>query len=94
MMHRISSQTMQPTYVYEVRSRPDKRGFDLISDVLPFGRLWYGEQKLLEKLLTARGILLHVRAWTETGKMKTNSFVCRVECPSPLSRRFLSTIKA
>jgi hypothetical protein len=22
---------------------PDKRGFDLISDVLPFGRLWYGE---------------------------------------------------
>ena len=21
----------------------DKRGFDLISDVLPFGRLWYGE---------------------------------------------------
>ena len=28
---------------YEVRSRKDKRGFDLISDVLPFGRLWYGE---------------------------------------------------
>ena len=22
---------------------PDHRGFDLISDVLPFGRLWYGE---------------------------------------------------
>ena len=21
----------------------DKRGFDLISDALPFGRLWYGE---------------------------------------------------
>ena len=29
--------------VYEVRSRKDKRGVDLISDVLPFGRLWYGE---------------------------------------------------
>jgi hypothetical protein len=28
---------------YEVRPRKDKRGFDLISDVLPFGRLWYGE---------------------------------------------------
>jgi hypothetical protein len=27
---------------YEVRPRKDKRGFDLISDVLPFGRLWYG----------------------------------------------------
>jgi hypothetical protein len=27
--------------VYEVRPRSDKRGVDLISDVLPFGRLWY-----------------------------------------------------
>ena len=30
-------------HVYEVRPRKDKHGFDLISDVLPFGRLWYGE---------------------------------------------------
>jgi len=30
-------------HVYEVRLRKDHRGFDLISDVLPFGRLWYGE---------------------------------------------------
>ena len=28
-------------HVYEVRQRKDHRGFDLISDVLPFGRLWY-----------------------------------------------------
>jgi hypothetical protein len=28
-------------HVYEVRSRKDHRGVDLISDVLPFGRLWY-----------------------------------------------------
>ena len=27
------------THVYEVRPRKDKRGFDLISDALPFGRL-------------------------------------------------------
>jgi len=26
---------------YEIRQRKDKRGFDLISDALPFGRLWY-----------------------------------------------------
>ena len=26
--------------VYEVRPRTDKRGFDLVSDALPFGRLW------------------------------------------------------
>ena len=29
--------------VYEVRPRSDKRGVDLISETLPFGRLWYGE---------------------------------------------------
>jgi hypothetical protein len=30
-------------HVYEVRPRKDKRGVDLIPDVLLFGRLWYGE---------------------------------------------------
>jgi hypothetical protein len=35
---------MQSTmHVYEVRPRKDKRGVDLISDALLFGRLWYGE---------------------------------------------------
>jgi hypothetical protein len=29
--------------VYEVRPRKDRRGVDLISDLLPLGRLWYGE---------------------------------------------------
>jgi hypothetical protein len=28
-------------HIYEVRPRKDHRGVDLISDVLPFGRLWY-----------------------------------------------------
>jgi hypothetical protein len=28
---------------YKVRPRKDHRGVDLISDVLPFGRLWYGD---------------------------------------------------
>jgi len=28
-------------HVYEVRLRNDKRGVNLISDALPFGRLWY-----------------------------------------------------
>jgi hypothetical protein len=27
-------------HIYEVRPRKDRRGVDLISDVLPFGRLW------------------------------------------------------
>jgi hypothetical protein len=29
--------------VYEVRPRKDHRGVDLISDALPFSRLWYVE---------------------------------------------------
>ena len=29
--------------VYEIRPRKDHRAGDLISDALPFGRLWYGE---------------------------------------------------
>jgi hypothetical protein len=28
-------------HAYEVRLRNDGRGVDLISDALPFGRLWY-----------------------------------------------------
>ena len=30
-------------HVYEVRPRKDHRGVDLISDVLPYGNLWYAE---------------------------------------------------
>jgi hypothetical protein len=29
-------------HAYEVRPRRDERGVNLISDALPFGRLWYG----------------------------------------------------
>jgi hypothetical protein len=28
-------------HLYEVRPRKDKHGVNLISDALPFGRLWY-----------------------------------------------------
>ena len=28
-------------HIYEVRPRKDKRGVDVISAALPFGRLWY-----------------------------------------------------
>jgi hypothetical protein len=33
----------KPQHIYEVRPRKGNRGADLISDVLPFGRLWYGD---------------------------------------------------
>jgi hypothetical protein len=32
---------LQRAHLYEVRPRRDKRGFDLISEALPFGGLWY-----------------------------------------------------
>ena len=37
---------------YEVRPRKDKRGVDLISDVLPFGRPWYGEPKAISNAIS------------------------------------------
>jgi hypothetical protein len=37
--------------VYEVRPRKDKRGVDLISDVLPFGRLWYGGRNAISNAI-------------------------------------------
>ena len=39
-------------YIYEVRPRRDKRGFDLISDALPFGRLWYGDPNALTNAIS------------------------------------------
>jgi len=38
-------------HVYEVRPRKDKRSVDLISDVLPFGRLLYGEANAIENAI-------------------------------------------
>jgi hypothetical protein len=38
-------------HVYEIRPRKDRRGFDLISDALPFGRLWYAEPNAIRKAI-------------------------------------------
>jgi hypothetical protein len=37
--------------LYEVRPRKDKRGFDLISDALPFGRLRYAEPSAISNAI-------------------------------------------
>jgi hypothetical protein len=43
---------MQSTmHAYEVHPRKDKRGVDLISDALPFGRLWYGEPNAISNAI-------------------------------------------
>jgi hypothetical protein len=41
---------------YEVRRRKDHRGVDLLSDALPFGRLWHGG---LNAITNAIGYALH-----------------------------------
>jgi len=38
-------------HVYDIRPRNDKRGVDLISDVLPLGRLWYGEPNAISNAI-------------------------------------------
>jgi hypothetical protein len=43
---------MQSTiHAYEVRPRKDHRGVDLISDVLPFDRLWYSEPNAISNTI-------------------------------------------
>ena len=38
-------------HVYEVRPRKDKRAFDLISDALPFGAVWYAEPNAISNAI-------------------------------------------
>jgi len=39
-------------HVYRVRPRKDKRGVDLISEALPFGRLWYSEPDAINNAIS------------------------------------------
>jgi hypothetical protein len=56
------------------RLRKDKRGFDLISDALPFARLWYGEPNAVDNAI---GYAMHssqshdavIRVYDEAGKV-------------------------
>jgi len=41
-------------HVYEVRLREDHRGVDLISEALPFGRLWHGQPSALSNAIGTR----------------------------------------
>ena len=43
-------------HVYEVRPRKDHRGVDLISEALPFGRLWYGEPDAISNAIALRKV--------------------------------------
>ncbi len=61
-------------HAYEVRPRKDKRGVDLISDLLPFGRLWYDKPNAVSNAI---GYAIHrsrsqdavIRVYDETGNV-------------------------
>jgi hypothetical protein len=44
-------------HVHELRPREDYCGVDLISDALPFGRLWYGEPNRSQQRSRLRKVL-------------------------------------
>jgi hypothetical protein len=42
-------------HIYEIRPRPDKHGFDLSSDALPFSPLWYrGSNAIVDAVAYAK----------------------------------------
>ena len=61
-------------HVYEVRPRKDHRGVDLISDRLPFGRLWYGEPNAIGNAIDyakfrSRSAQAVIRVYDDAGKV-------------------------
>ena len=61
-------------HAYEVRPRKDRRGVDLISDRLPFGRLWYGEPNAIGNAIhyakfRSRSAHAVIRVYDDAGKV-------------------------
>jgi hypothetical protein len=72
------SKDVQDLHLYEVRPRKDKRGFDLISDMLPFGRLWYGEPNAISNAVGyakffSRSHEAVIRVYDSASKMPNDS---------------------
>ena len=56
--------------IYEVRPRKHKRSVDLISDALPFGRLWYGEPNAVGYAMHySRSVDAVIRVYDEAGNV-------------------------
>ena len=58
----------------EMRPRKDYRGVDLISDALPFGRLWYGELNAISNAIDyakfySRSHRALIRVYDEAGNV-------------------------
>ena len=62
-----------------IRPRADKRGVDLISDALPFGRLWCGEPNAIVNAVDyakfrARSCRAVIRVYDEAGNVTDENF--------------------
>jgi hypothetical protein len=62
-------------HVYEVRPRKDRRGVDLISDALPFGRLWYDGPNAITNAVDYAKFFSHsrdpvIRVYGEVGNVE------------------------
>jgi hypothetical protein len=65
---------MNAPVAYEVRPRKDERGVHLISDALPFGRLWYSGPEATSNAVGyakcySRSHDVIVRVFDETGNL-------------------------
>ena len=65
---------MHLTHTYEVRPRKDHRGGNLISDALPFGRLWYGDPDAISNAVSnakfrSRSHHAVIRVYAEAGNV-------------------------
>ena len=70
----ISTATIYFGKVYEVRPRKDRHGVDLISDALPFGRLWYGRPNAVSNAISyamhsSRSHNAVIRVYDEAGNV-------------------------
>jgi hypothetical protein len=66
--------TQRSAHAYEVCPRKDKRGVDLISEALPFVRLWYGEPNAVRNTMGyakfySRSHDAVIRVYAEAGKV-------------------------
>jgi hypothetical protein len=64
-------------HIYEVRPRKDHRGVDLISDALPFRRLWYAEPNAISNAIgyakfRSRSHRAVIRVYDEAGDFPQN----------------------
>src|SRR6478752_8629866 len=62
------------THVYQLRPRKDHRCVDLISDVLPFGHLWYGDANAVANAIGyaehySRSHYAVIRVYDESGSV-------------------------